>query len=346
MNTIFNTPVLLVSFISLNHFFKNKKQIKLYNCKSVVLPMFPLVFWKLNKITFFLFLLFFKAENVISRNIFASFISIKLRNIFKYNTIYDGRGIAFAEAEEYYVYPDIIKNNIRKIEKYVLKKSDKVIAITSEMFEVWKRYLDVDPKVKIIIPCTIGSAFELPLSSNIYNRGYFGFNKNDIIIVYSGSLAKWQSLDLLFNTFLEYKKSNKAIKLLLLCRNNDEIKFFLNSYPEVKNIFVAPEHVKNILSFCDYGALIREKSITNNVSSPTKFGEYLSCGLQIITNENISISKFVLKHQLGIVLPNYNISYKLSKPNSTQRLKSKKIAKKFFSNKSDSITLNYLKILS
>merc|ERR1712127_669209 len=104
----------------------------------------------------------------------ASFISIKLKNIFKYNTIYDGRGIAFAEAEEYYVYPNSIKNNIRKIEKYVLKKSDKVIAITSKMFEVWKRYLDVDPKVKIIIPCTIGSAFELPLSSNIYNRDYFG----------------------------------------------------------------------------------------------------------------------------------------------------------------------------
>ena len=53
---------------------------------------------------------------------------------------------------------------------------------------------------------------------------------------------------------------------------------------------------------CDYGLIIRDESITNQVSSPVKFAEYLYAGLKIIISSNIGdYSKFVLDNDCGFL---------------------------------------------
>ena len=300
--------------------------------------MFPLSIWKLNLFTFLLILFIKKPKNVISRNVFAGFISLKARNFLKgskYKCIYDGRGIAFAEAEEYQIYSKNLNKKIRIIESHVLNNSDTVMAITEKMFDVWKKHLNINFNQckKVVIPCTIGAEFECGLESSL-SRDFFGFSKQDIVLVYSGSLALWQSIDYMLKLYEQLRKSNEKVKLLMLCKSNNIIEKYLNKYEDIKNFYLEPSQIPNALRLCDYGIILREKSITNCVSSPTKFAEYLSCGLKIIANNNLAISEIILANEIGIIVSNVNQKILLKKTSNYEKMKSKKFASDNYSNNS------------
>ena len=60
------------------------------------------------------------------------------------------------------------------------------------------------------------------------------------------------------------------------------------------------------LNAMDISLLLRDNSILNRVSSPTKFSEYLINGLPVITTQYVGdFSEQVIKHKLGFVLSNY-----------------------------------------
>ena len=300
--------------------------------------MFPLSIWKLNLFTFLFILLIKKPKNVISRNVFAGFISLKARNFFKglkYKCIYDGRGIAFAEAEEYHIYSNNLNKKVKHIELFVLKNSDTVMAVTEKMFDVWEKHLNLNFNhcKKVVIPCTIGAEFECNLD-NPLSRDFFGFSKQDIVLVYSGSLALWQSIDYMLKFYEQLRKSNEKVKLLMLCKSNNLIEKYVNKYEDIKNLYLNPSEIPNALRLCDYGIILREKSITNSVSSPTKFAEYLSCGLKIIANNNLAISETILANDIGIIFSNANQKISLKKTSLSEKMKLKKFASDNYSNNS------------
>jgi len=56
------------------------------------------------------------------------------------------------------------------------------------------------------------------------------------------------------------------------------------------------------LRLCDFGILIREDTVTNQVASPTKYAEYLKAGLKVIISDNIGdMSAEVSANNLGYV---------------------------------------------
>ncbi|MDQ3101430.1 MAG: glycosyltransferase, partial [Bacteroidota bacterium] len=60
--------------------------------------------------------------------------------------------------------------------------------------------------------------------------------------------------------------------------------------------------VHGVLAACDIGLLVRSRSVTNEVASPTKFAEYLHAGLPVLISENIGdLSELVQKDRLGWV---------------------------------------------
>ncbi|HMZ48095.1 MAG TPA: hypothetical protein PLP28_03885, partial [Flavobacteriales bacterium] len=61
--------------------------------------------------------------------------------------------------------------------------------------------------------------------------------------------------------------------------------------------------VSAALAQCDLGIMVRERTITNQVASPTKFAEYLASGLRIITNAGLGdFSELVAREDLGLVV--------------------------------------------
>ncbi len=70
------------------------------------------------------------------------------------------------------------------------------------------------------------------------------------------------------------------------------------------------------------------------MSSPTKFAEYLSCGLKIIANNNLAISETILANDIGIIVSNLNQEISLIRTSNYEKMNSIKFASDNYSNSS------------
>lgn len=334
----FAKDIRLVSIISLRNFFKERRKIKNEIEHVVILPMMPQSFgWLFNLPLLFLFFFFHGTESVISRNVKATNLCLLIKKIGLLKKVcYDGRGAVSAERKEY------LGNSSSKyhdIELNAVLNSDFRIAVSNQLVEYWNQEFNYKDSNHIVIPCTLGLSFTKPRfkDGGMEIRKKLGFDKEDIILVYAGSLAGWQSFNLIkdFLAYLLQKKSN--VKVLFLSKKDENVHELINMFPgDVVCTWVEHQEVQDYLAACDYGLLLREDSITNKVAAPTKFAEYLSAGLSVIISDTvIDYATLVDKENLGIVVDNYNFKkIELEKVDHGKKENRVKIARKYFSKQS------------
>lgn len=308
LNSIQNTEkVKLVALISIRSFFKNKKLIKDRLPESIVFPMFPKpALWRLN---YFILALFLSKNKIImARGPFATSLALRLKASGKtQKVVFDARGAYKAELNEYdVVQNETIKKEILEIEKDVVLNSDFRLAVSNALVNYWKKEFNYNSDKHIVVPCTLSEEFnsEIPSNEKIKSiRKEIGFSDSDIVIVYSGSSAGWQSFTLVEKMLTEVFEKNSNVKLIWLTNHLDESSGFVKQNKDrIKTAWVKPEEVKKYLLAGDYGLLYRENSVTNQVASPVKFAEYLSCGLNVIISENLGdYSEFVKRNNCGTV---------------------------------------------
>lgn len=298
--------VSLVALISVRSFFKNKKLIKQRLPESTVIPMVPKAgLWRLN---YFLLSFIVKEKKIMARGPFAASLALRLKKAGKTEkVIFDARGAYKAELNEYDVVPDeTIKQQIAEIEKDVVLNADFRLAVSQALVDYWKREFKYDLEKHIVVPCTLSKdlQFDFPDQEGLLQiRKQAGFNGKDIVIVYSGSSAGWQSFSLIEKMLSELFEKNSDAKLLWLTNHIPPNSSFVKQFKtRIKTAWVKPEEVKMYLLAGDYGFVYRENSVTNQVASPVKFAEYLSCGLNVMISEHLGdFSDFVAKNNCGIV---------------------------------------------
>ncbi len=309
LNESHNAQIRLVSFISLHNFSHNRQKIKREMPSAIVLPMLPrMTSFGFNTLMLFFVLLFLNQRSVIARNVLAARIALRLKSILKLKVCFDGRGAIAAEWNEYQVVPlQEWKNSIHTWEKSVVLNADFRIAVSEELVKYWNERYGYSENKHVVIPCTLNTSFrpEILKQEEIENaRKKMKFNADDIILVYSGSTAGWQSFDLLQGFLQKIINKNKNIKVLFLSEKDKNVDQLKTEFPDkIFQTFVKHSEVSGILKSCDIGILIREKSVTNKVASPTKFAEYLSAGLPVIISEGIGdYTSFVKQNDCGWVL--------------------------------------------
>ena len=309
LNESHNAQIRLVSFISLHNFSHNRQKIKREMPSAIVLPMLPrMTSFGFNTLMLFFVLLFLNQRSVIARNVLAARIALRLRSFLKLKVCFDGRGAIAAEWNEYQVVPlQEWKNSIHTWEKLVVLNVDFRIAVSEELVKYWNERYGYSENKHVVIPCTLNTSFrpEILKQEEIENaRKKMKFNADDIILVYSGSTAGWQSFDLLQGFLQKIINNNKNIKVLFLSEKDKNVDQLKAEFPDkIFQTFVKHSEVSGILKSCDIGILIREKSVTNQVASPTKFAEYLSAGLPVIISEGIGdYTSFVKQNDCGWVL--------------------------------------------
>ena len=309
LNESHNAQIRLVSFISLHNFSHNRQKIKREMPSAIVLPMLPrMTSFGFNTLMLFFVLLFLNQRSVIARNVLAARIALRLRSFLKLKVCFDGRGAIAAEWNEYQVVPlQEWKNSIHTWEKSVVLNVDFRIAVSEELVKYWNERYGYSENKHVVIPCTLNTSFrpEILKQEEIENaRKKMKFNADDIILVYSGSTAGWQSFDLLQGFLQKIINKNKNIKVLFLSEKDKNVDQLKTEFPDkIFQTFVKHSEVSGILKSCDIGILIREKSVTNQVASPTKFAEYLSAGLPVIISEGIGdYTSFVKQNDCGWVL--------------------------------------------
>lgn len=298
--------VKLVALISIRSFFKNKKQIKQRLPEATVLPMIPKPgLWRLN---YFILSLLISDKKIMARGPFAASLALRLKKAGKINkVIFDARGAYKAELNEYdVVQNETIKKEIGEIEKEVVLNSDQRLAVSEALVNYWKKEFNYNSDKYVVVPCTLSNDLvsDLPSNETIKQiKQEVGFKESDIVLVYSGSSAGWQSFKLVEDLLTKLMSANEHVKLLWLTNHLNESSEFVKQFKNrIKTAWVKPEEVKKYLLAGDHGILFRENSVTNQVASPVKFAEYLSCGLNVMISENLGdFSEFVKNNNCGTV---------------------------------------------
>lgn len=334
-NIDLKTEVRLLAFISLRGYFLNRKKIKQQLPDAIVLPMYPkMQNWRRNKFLLNLFFLIHKPEKILARSVIATKLAFEIKR--KTKVIYDGRGAIEAEWREYKVVTDKkLLNSISVYEKEVILNSDSRIAVSNELVSFWKEKYSYTGSEHVIIPCTLNNDFErINISSEtiLQKRKELGIDETDTVFVYSGSVAGWQSFELLF-LFIEPVLRNKNNKIVFFSPEDPGIEKIKKLFPnQVIRKHLNSRFVSEYLLVGDYGLLIRENSLTNKVASPVKYAEYLASGLKVIISENLGdYTQLSRQKKWGTVFNDFNDS--VIKPNLLEKQKLSKDAIQFFSKK-------------
>lgn len=325
MNTLPDAKIRLVAFISLHQYNKNKARIKTDDPNAWVLPMLPrMTAFGFNRFILLIVLLLTGERTIIARNVLACKMAIQLKKILKLKVCFDGRGAIAAEWNEYNVVPfPEWKQLIHQWEKQCVVDSDWRIAVSSELVRYWNERYDFTSSDFSVIPCTLNTGFEAMTldEKNIASaREQMGFGEQDIVLVYSGSTAGWQSFDMLHDFLKRILNEQLHVKVLFLSEKDKNVDALKKEFPNrIFQKFVKHHEVTSVLTSCDYGILLREKSVTNRVASPTKFAEYLSAGLPVLISEEIGdYTAFVETNHCGKVL-NSTETIKLNRQSPAER---------------------------
>ena len=334
-----NEKIKLISFISLRAYAINKKKIKAELPDAIVLPMFPkMQNWGRNKIFLNFYCSLYKPKTIIARSVIATKLALLMRESkFCGRVIYDGRGAIDAEWHEYKVINNqYLLKSIGSYEKEVILKSDYRIAVSNALVDFWKTKYSYSETNHVVIPCTLNSDFEkIKLSNTLISqkRKDLNLKDDDTVFTYSGSVAGWQSFEILFS-FIEpiLKKSDKN-KIVFFSPQNSNLNKLQTLFPnQVICKLLKSSEVSEYLIVGDFGLLIREESVTNQVASPVKYAEYLACGIKVIISENLGdYSKLSEQKNWGYFFSNFNDS--ILKPEFSGKQKISEEAINFFSKK-------------
>jgi len=304
--------------------FKTKRKLllkRMKGLKTTVLPRVPRNILFLNTVVlFFIFQSHLRRRDPVvvhARGLQGSSWVMPLKYLFKsIRVISDVRGM---EAEEY-IYSLI--NSQGKLNVFqrdwgqslthltccVLKRADMRFCVSQSM----KRHLmkwvgDENGEKWEHMPCAVDvSKFSGSLKNRNQKRSEMGV-QGRIVFVYSGTYRDWQMPRASVMLFSEVKKIFPKAYLMILSPDVDRFEVLLrecgvsDADSMVKQ--VPFDEVSDFLSAADIGLLLREENPLNTYSCPTKFAEYLACGLHVIATGAIKdIADIIHQERVGTLI--------------------------------------------
>lgn len=191
------------------------------------------------------------------------------------------------------------KKILSLIEVFAFVFSYKIIFVSRGMAEYYKKkYGKICRKKYLIIPC--GSRLKKINCKKIENS-----------FCYIGGMSPWQKVDWAIEFYKQYFSVNNNSSFHIATFEHDKIYSIIRDLPEDvrKSIHLyklsSDDEVSEFLSSKMYGFLLRENHIVNNVSSPIKLAEYLSCGVNVIISESVeSYANCIQDIGAGLKIPN------------------------------------------
>lgn len=231
------------------------------------------------------------------------------------NIIYDSRA---ASAEEFkYIYKKKLNNSdiqkkLNRIEMNAINMvdvSDSVFCVSDVLINYHRKKCHSNHINKFFLyPCNADrNMFFFSKKERRKIRAQYKITNRKVITYSGGLLMPWHRVDKIFEFFQMVQNINCDYFLLILTRDlNIALEYKKKYNISDKNILILTvdnPKVYTYLSASDFGLLLRDDVPMNNVASPTKFAEYIMCGLPVIISENIGdFSEFVKENKIGVVI--------------------------------------------
>ncbi len=116
--------------------------------------------------------------------------------------------------------------------------------------------------------------------------------ENSFLVVYSGGLEMpWHKPELLFEFFSRISILEENAVLLLLTNDTSIAERYAAEYgirgDRIRIVSADNRKVHTYLNAADLATLFRDRDIMNRVASPTKFAEYILCGLPVAISPEV-----------------------------------------------------------
>lgn len=200
---------------------------------------------------------------------------------------------------------------VKETEKDIVHWADTVMLVSQAMVEHLRFKYAPFPKRTLVIPCAVVTRNN-HLERNVreHMRRQLKLH-NRFVVLYCGSLAvAYQKAEDVISFFVAIKQSVPHSILFLLTPDGDKgaelCKQAGISKQDYLIKFAPHEDVGRYMQVGDIGLLPRANKILNQVSSPTKFGEYLAAGMPVVLSPYINdAAKIVPKYNIGFVNDNW-----------------------------------------
>jgi hypothetical protein len=115
------------------------------------------------------------------------------------------------------------------------------------------------------------------------------WDPSQVWIIYSGGTQQWQNVSLMLETIKKMPDLN--YRYLFLTGHLNVMRVMIEHTGlsnKIKLVSVAPDDLKYYYSLAHYGMILRDSTIVNKVSNPTKLSEYLAFGITpIVLNPDV-----------------------------------------------------------
>ncbi len=251
-----------------------------------------------------------KIDIIHIHNAFYPFINDKIKEKLKVKVVFDCHGLATEEAVmSGYCGRDSLKfKRMEKMEKVCIENADHLVCVSRALGDYIQKNISTNVKITYVPCCTDIGKFR-------YNRVTRDKLRRELklqdkfVVLYAGSFLPWHGKEEIIEVFSHIKQFVPHAHLLVLTSNvykREILRELIRKNTNSKNYTlrsIPHDDVPNYLMIGDVGLLLRKRSLVNQVAFPTKFAEYLACGLPVLASGAIhNIRDIVKTHSLGAVI--------------------------------------------
>ena len=299
--------ITIVSFEKTNNYLQNKdvildklekNHIEWAPLKYTKRPPILSTIWDIYKLKRTVNKLKNKGLNLIHcRSYITTLVALGVKSTHNIPFIFDMRGFYADErvdgkiwSLDNFIYKKIY-NYFKSKEKEFLQYSDYTISLTETgKKEILSWNLPNQSKIKVIPCCTDEKLFQ---KKNIQNvRSELGFNKEDFIISYVGSIGTWYMLDEMLDFFKCLQIKKPKAKFFFITKDDPQLilEKAKSKKIEISSIKIKPssrEMMPSNIGVSNFSIFFILPVFSKKASSPTKMGEIMNLGIPIICNSGV-----------------------------------------------------------
>jgi glycosyltransferase involved in cell wall biosynthesis len=257
-------------------------------------------------------------EMVHARSHIPAAIALRLKRRFGAKMIFDVRGLM---ADEYvdagHWQKDSVPYRITKsVERRALAGADGVVTLTERIWPLinrWDGLRDRSVAHEVVPCCADLELFRFSQKDRDRRRTELAL-QDRFVVVYSGSIDGWYLTESMADFFVTMRKQrHNAHFLWLTPARHERVHELMKARGISEDDYTvrasSSRDVPSYLSAADAGLAFIKPCFSKLASSPTKYAEYLGCGLPLIINEGVGDSDVLItREEVGALVRNFDES--------------------------------------
>lgn len=198
----------------------------------------------------------------------------------------------------------------KREEDLFLRSAAEVVVLTDAAKDALTGSGRVAAEVITVVPCSVDfELFHVPSpEERMAARRQLGFDADDYVAAYVGSLGTWYMLDEMLGFFAALRElRGPATRLLVVTPDSaalvsESAERHGLSAADVRVMSSPRKQIPDLLAAADAGLSFVRATPSKVASSPTKIGEYLAMGLPVVANAGIGDTDAIMQAVNGGVL--------------------------------------------